>query len=117
MRKKILLVDDETQIVRLLKLRLQTNNYHVVTASNCLQCVQMVREVNPDLVLLDINMHMGEGIKAFEDLQHHIHTENIPILLITTLSNREIKKQVINMGADGFISKPIDNEELMKKYN
>ncbi len=115
MKKKVLVVDDETQIVRLLSLRLQANNYDVALAYDGYQCIQMARLEKPDLILLDIKMPMGGGIKAFENLKNNTLTENIPVIFITAYPTSEVKKQVIEMGAEGFISKPFDSEELMSK--
>lgn len=115
MKKKILVVDDEAQIVRLLSLRLQANNYDVIAAYDGYQCVQMAKEEKPDLILLDIKMPMGGGIKAFETLRVNTFTEKIPVIFITAFPSVEIKKQVIDMGANGFIAKPFSSKELLKK--
>ena len=114
MKKKILVVDDEIQIVRLLSLRLQANNYDVIVAYDGYQCIQMVKAENPDLILLDIKMPMGGGIEAFENLRNNKITKKIPVIFITAFPSVEVKKQVIDMGADGFISKPFSSEELLK---
>ena len=115
MKKKILVVDDEIQIVRLLSLRLQANNYDVIVAYDGYQCIQMVKAENPDLILLDIKMPMGGGIEAFENLRNNKITKKIPVIFITAFPSVEVKKQVIDMGADGFISKPFSSEELLNK--
>ena len=115
MKKKILVVDDEIQIVRLLSLRLQANNYDVIVAYDGYQCIQLVKAENPDLILLDIKMPMGGGIEAFDNLRKNKITENIPVIFITAFPSVEVKKQVIDMGADGFIAKPFSSEELLNK--
>jgi len=117
MKKKILIVDDETQIVRLLSSRLQINNYETISAYDGYQCVQTAKEEKPDLILLDIKMPMGGGIKAFETLRNNTSTEMIPVIFITAFPSIDVKKQVIDMGANGFISKPFDSEELLKKIH
>jgi len=115
MKKKILIVDDEPQIVRLLSLRLQANNYDVAVAYDGYQCIHMVKEENPDLILLDIKMPMGGGIEAFENLKNNTFTDKIPVIFITAYPSVEVKKQVIDMGADGFIAKPFSSEDLLDK--
>lgn len=115
MKKKILVVDDEEQILKLLTMRLQTNNYEVVTAKDGYQCTQMAKVEKPDLILLDIKMPNGGGINAFEILRNNIDTEIIPVIFITAYPSLEVKKQVTEMGASGFISKPFDSEELIMK--
>lgn len=115
MKKKILVVDDEEQIVKLLTMRLQTNNYEVIIAYDGYQCVQMAKGEKPDLILLDIKMPNGGGVNAFETLRSNIYTEIIPVIFITAYPSQEVKKRVTEMGASGFISKPFDSEELLMK--
>jgi len=115
MKKKILVVDDEEQIVKLLTMRLQTNNYEAIIAYDGYQCIQMAKEEKPDLILLDIKMPKGGGVNAFETLRSNIYTEIIPVIFITAYPSVEVKKQVIEMGAAGFIAKPFDSDELLMK--
>jgi len=115
MKKKILIVDDETQIVRLLSMRLEANNYEIVKAYDGNQCTQVAKSEKPDLILLDIKMPMGGGITAFETIRNNEITKNIPIIFITAYPSEQVKKQVIEMGADGFISKPFNSEDLIDK--
>ncbi len=115
MRKKILVVDDEDQILNLLTMRLKINNYEVVTAKDGYQCIQMAKEEKPDLILLDIKMPNGGGINAFETLRNNIDTKIIPVIFITSYPSLEVKNQVTEMGASGFIAKPFDIEELLIK--
>jgi len=117
LKKKILVVDDEINIVRLLALRLTSNNYDVITAYDGYQCVQVAEMELPDLILLDIKMPLRGGIKAFETLQGINETKNIPVIFITAFPSLEVKRQVMDMGAEGFISKPYDRDVLMEKIN
>jgi len=117
MKKKILIVDDETQIVRLLSMRLEANNYEIVKAYDGNQCTQVAKTETPDLILLDIKMPMGGGITAFETLRNNEITKSIPIIFITAYPSEQIKNQVIEMGADGFISKPFNSEDLLDKIH
>ncbi len=115
MRKKILVVDDDDQILKLLTMRLKINNYEVVSAKDGYQCIQMAKEEKPDLILLDIKMPNGGGINAFETLRNNIDTEIIPVIFITSYPSLKVKNQVTEMGASGFIAKPFDIEELLIK--
>ncbi len=115
MKKKILVVDDDEQILKLLTMQLQTNNYEVVSAKDGYQCTQMAKVEKPDLILLDIKMPNGGGIQAFEILRNNTDTKIIPVIFITSYPSLEVKKQVTDMGASGFISKPFDSEELIIK--
>lgn len=117
MKKKILVVDDEPQIVRLLSLRLKAHNFDVITAYDGYQCVEVAKLELPDMILLDIKMPLGGGVKAFENLKDIQATSTIPVIFITAYPSVEVKKQVMEMGAEDFISKPFNSDALIKKIN
>jgi len=117
MKMKILVVDDEPQIVRLLSLRLKAKNFNVISAYDGYQCVQVAKVEIPDLILLDIKMPLGGGIVAFEKLKSLTETANIPVIFITAFPSEQIKKQVMDMGAEDFISKPFNSDVLINKVN
>lgn len=117
MKKKILVVDDEPQVVRLLSLRLKANNFDVISAYDGYQCVEVAKLELPDLILLDIKMPLGGGVKAFEKLKGITTTKMIPVIFITAYPSIEVKKQVMEMGAEDFISKPFNSEVLIEKIN
>lgn len=115
MKKKILVVDDERSIVKLLSLRLRAQNYEVIKAYDGYQCIEAAKTELPDLILLDIKMPNGGGIKAFENMQNIKETKNIPVIFITAFPKPEVKELVLKMGASGFITKPFDGELLKAK--
>jgi len=115
MVKKILVVDDEPKIVHLLTRRLQANGYDTYAANDSYQCIKMAMEVKPDLIILDMKMPAGGGIKAFENLKSSVYTSTIPIIFITAYPGDEVKKQVKDLGADGFFSKPFNSVDLLNK--
>jgi len=117
MKRKILVVDDEPQIVRLLALRLKAQNFDVVSAYDGYQCVQVAKEELPDLILLDIKMPLGGGIKAFEKMKSISSTSNIPVIFITAFPSVKVKKLVMEMGAEDFVSKPFNSDLLIDKIN
>ena len=113
--KKILIADDDPDILMLLASRLKANNYNVVLASDCNQAIKKAYSVNPDLILMDIKMPTVGGVSAFESLQMYSRTESIPVIFITAYPSAEIKKKVLEMGATDFIAKPFTPEELLPK--
>ncbi len=117
MKKKILVVDDEPQIVRLIAMRLKANNFDVIGAYDGYQCVQVAESELPDLILLDIKMPLGGGIRAIEILKLMPETQNIPIIFITAFLSQGVKKLVMNLGAEDIIAKPFDSETLIEKIN
>ena len=117
MKKKILIVDDEPGIVRLLALRLRAENFDVICAYDGYQCIKVARDELPDLILLDIKMPLGGGIKAFENLKGIASTQNIPVIFITGFPSTKVKRQVMEMGAEDFITKPFNSDVLIEKIN
>ena len=115
MKKKILIVDDELTIVGLLAMRLKANGYETFVANDGYQGLKMARDVKPDLILLDLKMPAGGGVHALENLKALRYTSTIPIIIITALQGEEVKKLTMEIGADGFFSKPFKSVELLKK--
>ena len=118
MKKKVLIVDDEPSIVRLLAMRLKAKGYETFEAHNGLECLMVTKEEKPDLILLDIKMPKMNGIAAFEVIIEQDETKEIPVLFMTAYPTREIKEEVLKMGAKGCISKPfisIDFEQTIDR--
>lgn len=115
MAKKILVVDDEPHILRLLASRLKANNYEVSTASDGYQCIKVALEERPDLIILDIKMPAGGGLNAFENLRARSSTAVTPVIFITAYASEEIRKHVLEMGAEDCIAKPFDSDDLLRK--
>ena len=115
MKRKILIVDDEPSIVRLLTIRLEANGYETFVANDGIQGFRMAIDVKPDLILLDLKMPAGGGAWTFEKLKATGYTSTIPIIIISALPGEEVKKLTMEMGADGFFSKPFKSVELLKK--
>lgn len=115
MKKRILVVDDERSIVRLLSLRLRSQSYEVFEAYDGVQCVEVAQEKRPDLILLDIKMPNGSGIQAFENLQSLKVTKNIPVIFITAYPKPEVKELVLKMVAEGFVTKPFNGDLLNRR--
>jgi DNA-binding response OmpR family regulator len=115
MPKKILVVDDEHDMLKLIAVRLKANNYDVVTASDGFYAVKKAHEEKPDLIILDIKMPVGGGMGVFENLRMNSNTMLIPIIFITAHPSEEIKRKVLEMGAEDFIAKPFNADELLAK--
>ena len=115
MKKKILIVDDEPLIVRLLSNRLKTNGYETIAANDSYQCIKIAKEEHPDLILLDLDMPAGGGTQAFNNLKISSRTSMIPIIFITGVPGKEVKKLIMDLGADGYFPKPFKFVKLLKK--
>ena len=112
MNKKILIVDDEPAIIRLLSLRLIHNGYEVFEASNGLECIEVASQKLPDLILMDIQMPQCDGINAFSLLSEKENTKEIPVLFMTAFPKNDIITKVLRMGGKGCISKPFVSKDF-----
>ncbi len=113
MKKKILVVDDELIIVKLLTNRLTANGYDVVAAYDGEEALEAVRQEEPDLILLDISLPKMNGDEVCESLKKDAAYSSIPIIILTASSQKEKAEQLRAAGADGYIIKPFKPEELL----
>lgn len=109
--KKILVVDDEPANVELLR-GLLSRKYDVETAANGKEAFAKVKDISPDLILLDVIMPEIDGYEVCRQLKSDQKTMNIPIVMVTCLNERDDRIKAIEVGADDFLSKPIDWIEL-----
>lgn len=114
-KKKILVVDDEPHIVNLVRLTLSGQKYEVYSAYSGQEALRLSKQINPDLVILDIMMPNMDGYQVCEELRKDKKTANTPIMILSAKSQLVDKFKSINVGADDYIVKPFDPEELMKR--
>jgi DNA-binding response OmpR family regulator len=112
-RRKILIVDDERDIVKALTIRLQSKGYNTVVAFDGAQGVFMAHKEKPSLILLDIRMPAGDGFSVAEKLKESKRTSRIPIIFITGSPEKDAEEKARDLGARYFIKKPYDAEELL----
>jgi len=113
-KKKVLIVDDERDIVKALVIRLQHNGYEVVVAFDGAQGIFMAHKENPDLIILDIRMPAGDGFSVAEKLRQSNQTEPIPIIFLTGSPEKNAEERAMQLGARFYIKKPYDPEELLE---
>ena len=109
---RVLVVDDTEEDRRLLNRLLTAEGYTVTTAADGLSALRTVSEAAPDIILLDVMMPGMTGFEVCQRLKGNPATRLIPVVLVTSLSEREDKIQGINAGADDFMSKPANPHEL-----
>ncbi len=114
MGKKILIVDDDPDIVNLLTRMLRKTGYEVFAAYDSYQCLKMAQEIRPDLICLDVMMPAGGGINAFNNLKSSTYTSTTPIIFITA-SPEEVRKQGKEFHIDGLITKPFNKDDVINK--
>ena len=114
-KKKILVVDDEEDVAKALKVRLKANGYHVVLAFDSVQAFTMANKERPDLIILDIMIPGGGGFVVAERLKQSTATHHIPIIILTGISGGE--ERAYKVGASGYVMKPYHPEKLLETIN
>ena len=109
---RILICDDQTDIVNALKIYLQPEGYELFEAYNGEQAVELCREHQMDLILLDVMMPVMDGIAATAEIRKF---SNAPIILLTAKSETEDKVLGLNVGADDYITKPFEPVEVLAR--
>ncbi|MEG2121242.1 MAG: response regulator [Rikenellaceae bacterium] len=110
---KILIVDDVISNVLLLKALLKSEKYKVITAENGLQALDLVKTEMPDLILLDVMMPGMSGFDVSKELKASPEYHEIPILFLTALNSHEDIVKGFQLGANDFITKPFNKNELL----
>jgi len=135
MSKKILIVDDEPDVITFVSAVMEENGYTSIAAKDGIEGLELLRKEKPDLVLLDLMMPKKSGITMFQELRNDPDMSNIPVVVVTGVSEvtgvdfrnfmfkqpmRDEKKFVETTGLtrytvpDGYVEKPIDPVELLK---
>jgi twitching motility two-component system response regulator PilH len=114
-KKRILIVEDQAVISNMLKMRLEANNYEVITASDGQEGLDKVHKENPNLIILDVMLPKMNGYKVCQLLKADPKYNTIPIILSSGRTPQEIQKVGKEVGADAFVSKPFEAEELLSK--
>jgi DNA-binding response OmpR family regulator len=112
-KKRILIVDDERDIIKALTVRLQSKGYGVFGALGGAQGISMAYKEIPDLIILDIRMPDVDGFSVVETLKQSDRTSRIPIIFLTGSPERDADERAMGLGAQFYIKKPYDPEELI----
>lgn len=112
---KILIVDDVVSNVLLLKILLTNEKFQVCTASNGNMCIEMAKSEHPDLILLDVMMPDLNGFDTAVILKKDPETQEIPIIFLTALNNPSDLVKGFQVGANDFLTKPFNKEELVMR--
>ncbi|MBW3638036.1 MAG: response regulator [Armatimonadetes bacterium] len=113
MAKRILAVDDEKHILRLVQINLEKAGYEVVTASNGREALEAVKAQHPDLIVMDVMMPEMDGLEALENLKNDEATANIPVVMLTAKAQDADVFQGWQSGADLYLTKPFNPMELL----
>ena len=112
-KKLILAVDDIPVNQTLLKSQLRFSEYDVITASNGKEALQKIANDHPDAVLLDIMMPGMDGFEVLEAIRQNPETEELPVIMLTSLSEMEHHAHATMKGANGYLTKPLVTNQLI----
>lgn len=111
---RILLVDDESDLVEMVKMRLEANGYEVLTAYNGQEALEKARKEKPNLIILDIMLPKIDGYKVCRILKFDDNYRKIPIVMFSARAQESDKETGERVGADAYITKPFEPEILLK---
>jgi CheY-like chemotaxis protein len=114
-KAKVLIVDDEPFNVDYLEQELEECNYELITAANGREALDKIQRELPDLVLLDLMMPVLDGFAVLTQLKADPNLREIPVIIISAANNSRSVVRGIRMGAEDYITKPIDEKLLIQK--
>ncbi|MEO1476505.1 MAG: PleD family two-component system response regulator [Pseudomonadota bacterium] len=117
MSARILVVDDILANRRLLQAKLEARYFQVILASSGVEAIEIAKEAQPDIILMDVMMPGMDGYEATRRLKSSSETTHIPVVMVTALSQQEHRLQGLEAGADDFIIKPFDDFGLLSRIN
>jgi len=114
-KKRILIVEDQAKIVSMLKMRLEANNYEVITAGDGEEGLEKAQNGKPDLIIMDVMLPKMNGYKVCQLLKADPKYSEIPIIISSGRTPQEVGKVGKEVGADAYVSKPFEAEVLLSK--
>lgn len=113
-KKLILVIDDSSTNIVLLETLLIRNGYEVASAKNAMEGFSKIRKRMPDLIYLDLIMPDIDGLRFMEILKENIEWQDIPVVIISAISDVEIKKKSLELGVIDYITKPININKIVE---
>ena len=114
MVQKILVVDDEPDLRRLVEIRLKTNQYEVISARDGKMGLEMAGREHPDLIVLDVMMPVMDGIETLRALKRTSGTNTIPVIMLSQKRETSFMMDAQDLGAADYIPKPFQSEDLLR---
>ena len=119
-KKKILVVDDEPEMVKMLQMSLETASYEVITAYNGQEGIDKTKKERPDAIIMDLMMPEKDGFVACKEIKNDPECAPIPILVLTAISDhlthtRYAKSMGLELEAEDYIDKPVDPNFLLER--
>lgn len=115
--RRILIADDEPDILEIISYNLNREGYETYTAKNGVEAVEKAKSVNPDLIILDVMMPKKTGMEACQILRGMPQFQNTLIIFLTAMSDETSQIRGLELGADDYVSKPISTKVLVSRVN
>ena len=117
MPKKVLIVDDEPNIVLSVEFLMKREGYDVVTAGDGQEALDMLQDARPDLMILDVMMPRKNGFEVCEAVRGHPQFGSLPILMLTAKGREAEMKKGLSLGADAYVTKPFSTHDLIDRVD
>jgi len=111
--KKILIVDDDPEVLQSMHLRLKANHYDTFFAADAISCISEARENPPDLIILDLSLPAGDGFLVMERFKAVPSLAGIPIIVVSGQDLHPNQERAVQAGARAFLQKPVNSAELL----
>ncbi len=116
-KPKILFIDDAPEILMISAIRLRKLGYEVLTAACGDEGIRIAEEAEPALIFLDIMMPDKDGLQVCREIKNNPSLKCIPVILFTALSRDIVEQKIAESGADGYLIKPFEPEDLLEIVN
>jgi len=115
LKRRILVIEDEKEMLEAVRLRLEANSYEVISASDGAEGLSQARSEKPDLIVMDIMLPKMDGFTVCRMLKFDENYKNTPIIMLTARTQEMDVARGKEMGADAYLTKPFKSEELLAK--
>ncbi len=112
-KKKILIVEDDPDVLKSMHVRLRAHNYDTSAASDAISCMAEARKNEPDLIILDLGLPAGDGFLLMDRFKNVPALAGVPVIVVTGREVRDNLKRVTEAGAKAFLQKPVNNAKLL----
>jgi CheY-like chemotaxis protein len=117
MPPKILAIDDENDVLLIIKTALSGQGYEILTASNGYDGLALAEDQKPDVILLDLRMPEMDGMEVLEQLRDNEKTQSIPVIVLTGISDKTKIREALDKGITYYIVKPFECQDLISKIS
>jgi len=112
-KNKILIIEDDEDMLRGLNVRLRASDYETASAADAVMAMTIARKVEPDLILLDLGLPGGDGFVVLDRLKKSDSLASTPVIVVSARDPKTNEKRALDAGVEAFFQKPVDNEQLM----